>query len=292
MIITIASGKGGTGKTTVAANLARVIAEIDSKMAWLVDCDAEEPNAAIFLSPTLTDEKNVERLLPVIDAEKCTACGVCTEICVYNALAVAGGKTLFFKELCHACGSCARHCPEDAISEAPEEIGLLQKGTSGALHFAQGTLAIGFSSPVPVIRELKKWVIGKDHSDIYLLDSSPGTSCPVVETLRGSDFSLFVTEPTPFGLHDLKLVVELNAREFNLPSGIVINKSGKGDALIEEFAGDSNIPVLMRIPLSREIAELYSVGGLLVEAQPQYKVRFMQLFDAVTTLCAESEAGK
>ena len=290
MIVSIASGKGGTGKTTVATNLARLTSETTSHKTWLIDCDAEEPNSDLFLTTIFREKKKVERLLPVIDPEKCTACGVCAEVCVYNALAIAGGKTLFFKELCHACGSCALNCPENAISEMPEEIGILEKGMSGQLHFAQGTLAIGFSSPVPVIRDLKKWIIGPANTDIYFLDASPGTSCPVVETIRGSDFTLFVTEPTPFGLHDLRLVAELNEKEFKLPAGIVINKSGKGDELIETFAKEKGIPILMRIPLSREIAEAYSRGVLLIDAQPMYRERFRKLFEEINAITTENEA--
>ena len=286
MVITIASGKGGTGKTTVASNLAYVLAQTQKDAeTWLIDCDVEAPNAALFLDPVYDSEQKVERLLPVIDQEACTACGVCVEICTYNALAVAGGKTLFFKELCHACGSCARNCPEGAISERPEEIGKLQKGMSGDLHFAHGALTIGFSSPPPVIRDLKKWVLDPSaETTTYILDASPGTSCPVVETMRGSDFALLVTEPTPFGLHDLKLVAELNEKEFQLPSGIVINKSGQNDAIIESFAAQKGIPILMRIPLSREIAESYSAGKLLVETQPQYTQKFTNIIAQIRSL--------
>lgn len=293
MTITIASGKGGTGKTTIAVNLAYTIAkqqqETEGKETWLVDCDVEAPNAALFLHPVFTEEKQVNRLLPIIDPDKCTACGVCTEICVYNALAVAGGKTLFFKELCHACGSCTLNCPENAISEEPEQIGLLHKGKSGSLHFAQGTLEIGFSSPTPVIRDLKKWVVTQNTDDLFILDASPGASCPVVETLRSSDFALFVTEPTPFGLHDLAVVVELNDKEFNLPCGIVINKSGAGDGMIEDFAAEKKIPVLMRIPLSRKIAEAYAKGDLLVEAFPEHQQAFFSLYTDIQAMVTERQ---
>ena len=296
MIITVASGKGGTGKTTIATNLARIISqarESETKSpTWLIDCDVEEPNAALFIHPTLEKEKKVERLLPVIDQDKCDGCGVCVNICEYNALAVAGEKTLFFKELCHACGSCVLNCPQKAISEVPETIGRLQQGNSGPLQFAQGILEIGFSSPTPIIRDLKNWIIPQhsNSEDIYILDASPGTSCPVVESFRGADFALLVTEPTPFGLHDLSLVAELIFKEFQIPTGIVINKSGIGDEIIEKFASEKKIPILLRIPLLRSIAEAYAGGTLLVEAFPQYKDQFINLHKKIVEMLHERQS--
>jgi MinD superfamily P-loop ATPase len=281
MVITIASGKGGTGKTTVAVNLAYMISQHAQHPTWLVDCDVEAPNAALFLQPVFTEKKSVERLLPVINHDLCTACGVCVRACESNALAIAGGKVLFFKELCHACGSCALICPEGAIHEEPELVGILQKGHSGPLRFAQGTLEVGFSSPTPVIRSLKKWILTEQADDLFILDASPGTSCPVVETMRGSDFVLFVTEPTPFGLHDLKLVAALNEKEFKLPAGIVINKSGDNDAPIEQFAQEKGLPILMRIPLSRHFAEAYSSGKLLAQETPALGDAFIDLFQHI-----------
>ena len=293
MIITIASGKGGTGKTTIATNLAWTIThaqEAEIKGAtWLIDCDVEEPNAALFLHPAFEKDKKVERLLPVINQDQCIGSGICVDVCEYNAFARAGGKTLFFKELCHACGSCALNCPEGAIHETSETIGLIQKGSSDSLRFAHGILEIGFSSPTLVIRDLKKWAISQhpQPSSTYILDASPGTTCPVVESLRGADFALLVTEPTPFGLHDLSLVVDLIFKEFKIPTGIVINKSGLGDEIIEQFAEKNNIPILMRIPLSRDIAEAYARGKLLVEAFPQYKDQFITLYKKIGELIRE-----
>jgi len=287
MIITIASGKGGTGKTTVAANLAYSIARFTKRVTWLVDCDVEEPNAALFLRPELTEKQRVERLLPQIDPLKCTGCGVCAKVCENHALAVVNGRVLFFKELCHACGSCALSCPEGAIQEVPELVGMLEKGQSEEIHFAQGTLEIGYSSPTPVIRALKKWAVDPASESIFILDASPGTSCPVVETMRGSDFALFVTEPTPFGLHDLELVAALNEKEFHLPAGIVINKSGINDGLIEHFAAVKGIPILMRIPLSRAFAEAYAEGKLLADVQPELRSNFLSLFDSIESMLKE-----
>ncbi len=292
MVITVASGKGGTGKTTVAVNLAASIADkIDNQKSsiCLVDCDVEAPNAALFLDPIIQEKKAVERLLPVIDHAYCTACGVCARGCQYNALAVAGGKVLFFKELCHACGSCTLLCPQGAIQEKSEQIGMLERGNAGQLLFSQGTLEIGFSSPTPVIRALKKWTVQQPSENIYILDASPGASCPVVETARGSDFLLFVTEPTPFGLHDLKTVVALNEKAFHLPAGIVINKSGEDDALIERFAQEAKLPILTRIPLNRALAEAYSEGKLLIETQPRLRTVFTSAYQNILQLVEASQ---
>ncbi|MDO9546138.1 MAG: ATP-binding protein [Pelolinea sp.] len=295
MIITVASGKGGTGKTTIATNLAWTLAQKreseQESPIWLIDCDVEAPNAALFIHPIFEIEKKVERQLPIIQQDLCTGCGVCVDVCEYNALAIARGKTLFFKDLCHACGSCVLNCPENAIQESPEMIGLLQQGNRGALKFAQGILEIGFSSPTPIIRDLKKWIIPDkpQHESTYILDASPGTACPVVESLRDADFALLVTEPTPFGLHDLKLVAELIFKEFQIPSGIVINKSGRGDEIIEQFASEMKIPILMRVPLSRDIAEAYARGDLLVDAFPQYWDQFIDLYKKISEITGERQ---
>ncbi|MCD6577051.1 MAG: ATP-binding protein [Anaerolineaceae bacterium] len=298
MIITVASGKGGTGKTTIATNLAwnnaQAQAAAKTGSTWLIDCDVEEPNAALFIRPTFKKEKKVERLLPIIDHDQCTGCGVCVDVCEYNALAVAGGKTLFFKELCHACGSCVLNCPEHAIHEISETIGLLQQGSKDSLQFAHGILEVGFSSPTPIIRDLKKWIIPPQpqQDSTFILDASPGTACPVVESFRGADFALLVTEPTPFGLHDLTLVAELIQNEFKIPSGIVINKSGRGDEIIEQFASEKKIPILMRVPLSRAIAEAYAKGTLLVDAFPQYKDEFTKLHKQIGKMIQERQLAQ
>jgi MinD superfamily P-loop ATPase len=293
MVITVASGKGGTGKTTIASNLAKSIEGIysqpDAKQSvWVLDCDVEAPNAALFLKPAFDTSKTVERLFPQINSEKCTGCGRCAEVCVYNALAVVNKQVIFFKELCHACGSCALNCPENAISEHAEVVGTLEKGASSNLGVAQGTLTIGFSSPVPVIRDLKKWILPGLNSKIpVIIDASPGTACPVVEALRGSDFALLVTEPTPFGLHDLRLICQLVQEEFNLPCGVVINKSGNTDQMIEDFCQEKQIPVLMRIPLSKDIAVAYSHGQMLIDYLPEYKEKFIQLHQRIEKIYAE-----
>jgi MinD superfamily P-loop ATPase len=301
MIIAIASGKGGTGKTTVAVNLALSIvadAQGSAKSDLLfLDCDVEEPNAHLFLKPTIERREEVGILIPEVDYDKCTFCGRCAEVCAYHALAVVKQNVLVFPELCHGCGSCSLNCPEEAIHEVLNVTGVIEEGRAVvntqypipnsqfpipnpqnlSIRFAHGILNIGEAMAVPVIRELKKR-IGANPDRVVILDASPGTSCPVVETMRGADFVLMVTEPTPFGLHDLRLAVEVARDELGLPVGVVINRDGVGDRGVEDYCTAENIPILMRIPLDRRIAEAYSEGIPLVEALPEYRVQFIQLY--------------
>jgi MinD superfamily P-loop ATPase len=302
MIIAIASGKGGTGKTTVAVNLAlSMVADgqgsVKSDLLFL-DCDVEEPNAHLFLKPTIERREEVGILIPEVDYDKCTFCGRCAEVCAYHALAVVKQNVLVFPELCHGCGSCSLNCPEEAIHEVLNVTGVIEEGqalrpSSGqavvntqfpipnsqnlSIRFAHGILNIGEAMAVPVIRELKKR-IAANPDRVVILDASPGTSCPVVETMRGADFVLMVTEPTPFGLHDLRLAVEVARDELGLPVGVVINRDGVGDRGVEDYCAAEGIPILMRIPLDRRIAEAYSEGIPLVEALPEYRVQFNQLY--------------
>jgi MinD superfamily P-loop ATPase len=283
MIIAVASGKGGTGKTTVAVNLALSITTDARKNADLLflDCDVEEPNAHLFLNPTVENREEVGILIPEVDYDKCTFCGRCAEVCAYHALAVVNQRVLIFPELCHGCGSCTLNCPEEAIHEVLNVTGVIEEGQAGGIRFAHGILNIGEAMAVPVIRELKKR-IGDDGDRIVILDASPGTSCPVVETMRGADFVLMVTEPTPFGLHDLRLAVEVARDELGLPVGVVINRDGVGDQGVEDYCAAEGIPILMRIPLDRRIAEAYSEGMTIVEALPKYRAKFTQLYLQIT----------
>jgi MinD superfamily P-loop ATPase len=281
MISAIASGKGGTGKTTVAVNLALSMAadapgSAKSDLLFL-DCDVEEPNAHLFLNPTIERWEEVGVLIPEVDYDKCTFCGRCAEVCAYHALAVVKQNVLVFPELCHGCGSCTLNCPEEAIHEVLNVTGVIEEGQARGIRFAHGILNIGEAMAVPVIRELKKR-IGENSDRIVILDASPGTSCPVVETMRGADFVLMVTEPTPFGLHDLRLAVEVARNELRLPVGVVINRDGVGDRGVEDYCDAENIPILMRIPLDRRIAEAYSEGVPLVEALSEYRAKFIQLY--------------
>ncbi len=231
MIVAVASGKGGTGKTTVAVSLAL---SLSGQGPLLVDCDVEEPNAALFLSPVLEERREVGRPVPEVDPARCTGCGRCAEVCQYHAIAVVGRKVLVFPELCHGCGSCAFQCPTGAIREVLNPMGVLERGRAGPVSFAQGTLKVGEAMAAPLIRQLKEWAIPPDSRERpVVLDAPPGTSCPVVETMRGADFVLLVTEPTPFGLHDLQLAVEVARDGLGLPVGVVINRDGVGDPGVE-----------------------------------------------------------
>jgi len=223
MIISVASGKGGTGKTLVATSLALSLKERDN--VQLLDCDVEEPNDHVFMKPIITHSEAVSIPVPSVDEEKCTHCGKCGEVCAYNAIAVTKQKVLIFPELCHGCGACSYLCPEKAISEQGREIGVVETGHSNSVEFIQGRLSVGEAMPTPVIRKVKEQT---NRDGIVIIDVSPGTSCPVVESINGSDFCLLVTEPTPFGLNDLMLAVE-TARELSTPCGVVINRAGAGD---------------------------------------------------------------
>lgn len=288
MIIVVASGKGGTGKTTVATSLALSLSNPDREVSFL-DCDVEAPNAHIFLKPEFEQTQNVERLIPQVDPEKCTGCGRCAEVCQFHAIIVLGSKTLVFPELCHGCGSCTLECPEKAICEAPEKLGILEAGsTPQGIQFARGLLDVGEPMAVPVIHQLKKWR-PPQAAEIAIWDSPPGTSCPVVESIRGADFLLLVTEPTPFGLHDLRLAAQLGA-ELEIPTGVVINREGLGDTQVEEFCQQNEIPILMRIPLERIIGAGIARGKPLIEIQPAYQVRFQEMFAQIEALSTAEAA--
>ncbi len=276
MKIAVASGKGGTGKTTVAVSLALSITSrhSDAKTLFL-DCDVEEPNAHLFLRPTIERREEVGILIPRVDEAKCTHCGRCAEVCQYHAIAVLPQRVLVFPQLCHGCGGCALECPEGAIAEVFNPIGVIEEGAAGPIAFAHGILNVGEPMATPIIRQLKRRA--KDFAGTVILDAPPGTACPVVETMRGADFALLVTEPTPFGLHDLRLTVEV-ARELRVPVGVVVNRKGIGDAGVDEYCAAEGIPILMRIPLLRSVAEAYSEGVPLVEALPEYRERFRELY--------------
>lgn len=278
MRIVVASGKGGTGKTTVATSLALVAAEQES--VRFMDCDVEAPNAGLFLDPALDTRKEVGILIPEIDESICTFCGKCAEVCQFHAIAVVGKKTLVFPELCHGCGSCALVCPENAISERLDVMGVLESGPAAReINFAQGVMNIGEPMAVPIIRELKKWEVA-NPPPIEIRDAPPGASCPVVETIRGADFVLLVTEPTPFGLHDLKQVAEI-IRELGLPTGVIINRDGIGDNAVQGYCDQSDIPILMRIPMDRQIAEGIAQGHSLLEIKPELGPAFSEMLGKI-----------
>lgn len=281
MIISVASGKGGTGKTLVATSLALALKNRDR--VQLVDCDVEEPNAHIFMKPVITNSEAVSIPVPKIAEDKCTYCGRCAEVCAYNAIAVVGKLVLTFPELCHGCGACSYLCPEKAITEEDRITGIVETGYSDGIAFVQGKLAVGEPMATPIIKKVKSLM---SNNGTVIIDVSPGTSCPVVESVKGSDFCLLVTEPTPFGLNDLALAVE-TVRKLNIPCGVVLNRAGAGDSQVDEYCRQEKIPVLLTIPLDTEIARLYSRGITLVSGMPQWRSSFVRLFDRIEEMVSE-----
>jgi len=268
MRIAVASGKGGTGKTTVAVNLAGIMAK-SSKSICYVDCDVEEPNGHLFLKPVIEKEWPAVLPIPEIDEASCDRCGECREICQYNAITVIVDNVLVFPELCHGCGGCALVCPQKAIAETPREVGSVATGKSGKVKFVSGRLNVGEPLATTVIRTVKKSI---EEEENILIDAPPGTSCPMVESINGSDFVLLVTEPTPFGFNDLKLAVE-TVRKLDLDFGVVINRADIGDDSVEKYCRDEKIPVLAEIPDDRRIAEIYSRGEIIYTALPEFRSR-------------------
>ena len=254
MIISVASGKGGTGKTTISTSLA-----LSLENSQYLDCDVEEPNGHLFLKPRLEQCQSVFIKLPEIDENKCTYCGNCVDICQFNALVVVPNKVLLFDQLCHGCGACSILCPEQAIREVDKEIGILEMGHVVEMPFAHGIVNIGESMVTPVIRELIEQI---ESDRTAILDAPPGTNCPVVETVQSSDYCILVTEATPFGLNDLKLAVDM-LEDLHVEHGVIINKSDLGTDLVERYCEEKNIPVLLQIPFSRDVAVGYSKGEML-----------------------------
>jgi MinD superfamily P-loop ATPase len=291
--VVVASGKGGTGKTTVATSLALSLASGRYSGAVAVhnpplflDCDVEGPNAHLFLKPVFERREEVGILIPRVDEAGCTFCGRCAEVCQFHAIAVIGRRVLVFPELCHGCGSCTLICPERAISETLDVMGMLQAGhTPSGIYFARGVMNVGEPMAVPIIRQLKQWVPAAPGQAV-IMDAPPGTSCPVVESVRGADFALLVTEPTPFGLHDLRLMVEV-LRELSIPAGVIINRDGIGDAGVDQFCAEVGLPLLMRIPLEREIGEAVAQGKPLIAARPEYAGRFLDLYRRIQAMVGE-----
>ena len=282
MVISVASGKGGTGKTLVAVNLALSLAHSGRKVQ-LIDCDVEEPNDHLFLKPEIESSEEVSLLVPRIDESKCNLCRECVDFCAYNARALAGEKVMVFDERCHSCGGCSLLCPEDAVSEEPVIIGKTQCGTARTsssgqgVEFCHGVLDIGEPKATPIIRRIKKEI---KPDRINILDGGPGTGCAVMETVMGADYCVLVTEPTPFGLHDLRMALGM-VRELMVPHGVVINKYIPGGGGLDAFCIEKHIPVLMRIPYHRDYAVLYSRGLNLVEERPGWLERFLHLFRSI-----------
>ena len=272
MIISIASGKGGTGKTTVAVNLALSLENVQ-----LIDCDVEEPNDHIFLNPDIEKSEDVYVKYPVIDKEKCNLCGQCASFCMYNAIAVTKNEVIVFPELCHSCGGCELVCPRDAITYERRAIGRIDSGKAKHVEFHMGVMNPGEIRATPIVKQLKKKI---DRKKYAILDAPPGAGCLVIEAIEDSDFCILVAEPTPFGLYDLKLAVDV-VRKLRIPFGVVINKDGMGDRRVEVFCSREDIPILMRIPFDRKIADLYSKGVPFILEMGEWKEKFRMMVNEI-----------
>jgi len=284
MIISIASGKGGTGKTTVATNIAVSV----EGQVQLLDCDVEEPNAHLFLRPEIEDSRVVTTPVPKIDLDKCDRCRKCAQICRFKAIAIAGDLVLTFPELCHSCGGCMAICPQGAITETGRELGVVETGAMNGVSFVHGRMRVGEAMSPPLIRLVRErtWDRG-----LTLIDAPPGTSCPVIAAMKNTDFVLLVTEPTPFGLHDLKLAVEA-VRTLGIPMGLVLNRSDLGDDKVKDYAQSEGVPILMEIPFDRQIAESYSRGEMFARVLPEWRTRFKKLVAEIEILVEKGGATK
>jgi MinD superfamily P-loop ATPase len=263
--IAVASGKGGTGKTTVATTLALLLAR--NRSVHFLDCDVEAPNGALFLRPVIDVTGQVTRPVPVVDESACDHCGNCSAFCHFHALATTARRVLVFPEICHGCGGCARVCPKGAISETPRSVGQIAEGSAGAIRFTQGMLNAGETATVHLIRAVRR---RESAVEVVIVDSAPGTSCPVVAAVEGVDWVVLVTEPTPFGLNDLGLAVEMT-RRLGLRTGVVINRDGLGDDRIDRFCASAGIPIIGRIADDRRVAEAYSRGESPLSSLPSFR---------------------
>ena len=284
MIISIASGKGGTGKTTVATNMAVSV----EGPVQLLDCDVEEPNAHLFLRPEIEESRVVTTPVPKIDLDRCDRCRKCAQICRFKAIAVAGDLVLTFPELCHSCGGCMAVCPQGAITETGRELGVVETGAMNGVSFVHGRMRVGEAMSPPLIRLVRERT--RDRG-LTLIDAPPGTSCPVIAAMKNTDFVLLVTEPTPFGLHDLKLAVEA-VRTLGIPMGLVLNRSDLGDDKVKDYARSEGVPILMEIPFDRQIAESYSRGEMFAQVLPEWRTRFKKLVEQIETLAEKGGEAK
>jgi len=287
--ISIAAGKGGTGKTLIATSFALALNDRHPGRIQILDCDVEEPNAHLLLRPTVEKSETVSILVPCVDRQKCDRCGLCAEACQYSAIAVIRDAILTFSDLCSGCGACVYVCPRCAIDEETRNVGVVSSGHTGdGVEFHNGTVNIGVQRSGPVTKAVKRLI---DPDMISIVDAPPGTACPMQETIEASDFCILVTEPTPFGLSDLKAAVD-TCNALAVPCGIVVNRDGPTDPGIAEYCNDQQIPLLLRMPQLREVAEAYSRGVTLTAAFPEWREAFLDTYDTITQLINTSIGGE
>mgnify|MGYP001217608441 CR=1 FL=1 len=280
-VIAVANNKGGTGKTTVSLNLASVI----KKKVHLIDCDVEEPNCQLFLNGSQINNEIVNVPVPKVNEELCIECGECANFCEFNAIAFFGSYPLIFPEMCHSCGGCVEVCSQNALTEVDKPIGEVNAFQKNNITLTEGRMIVGVAMAPPLIKRVKKKIV---EEEITILDAPPGTTCPVVATIKDADFVVLVTEPTPFGLNDLKLAVEM-IEQFNVPYGVIINRAGIGDNKVQEYCKEENIEVLSEIPNDRLIAEAYSNGKLIVDELPRYRIKFEELLEKIKKVVLSKE---
>ncbi|AHC15660.1 ATP-binding protein [Salinispira pacifica] len=283
MTVAVLSGKGGAGKTTFSVNWARLLGD-----AWLLDCDVEEPNCHLFLQPENQFTRTVTRSVPVLDAQACIGCGACASFCAFNALLISGGNVVVMEDLCHSCGGCEIVCPAHAISYREHPMGSITGGSADNLQLLYGTLAIGEHSGVHIINTMRK---ESAESGLVIIDAPPGTSCSTVAAIKGADYCVVVTEPTPFGLSDLRMVEEM-LREMGMPYGVVINRADLGNTEVEEHCNNQNTAILGRIPFDWEIAGVNGRGGIFVDELHRHRENMQKISEAVfLTILEENRHG-
>ena len=291
--IAVASGKGGTGKTTVSVNLFNIAQERYKESATIVDCDVEEPNVNLYLNGEVVSKNDATLLIPEVDLDKCTYCGVCSEVCAYNSLVVIKSleKWALMEDDCHGCGACTHFCPENALTERPKKMGeITHLKYLGNGDIIEGRLKIGEASPTPVIKQTIANIPA--DNEITIFDAPPGTSCSLIETIEDVDFVMLVAEPTPFGLNDLKLAVD-TVKKVNKNIGLVINKSTMGDiSLVRDYAENESLNILLEIPFSNEIAKISSKGVVLTDKLPELKSSFEKVLEEIISIIDREEVKK